>query len=97
MSCDVLLLCVGGLREVMILGRRLIWKSTISIHRGNLQALLVEAAKEAGAKIEVDSKVVGIDESGPSPVAVTKDGRRIEADLIIGADGKSLPHLKTKH
>jgi salicylate hydroxylase len=30
---------------------------------------------------------VEIDESGESPVAITKDGRRFEADIIIGADG----------
>jgi salicylate hydroxylase len=59
----------------------------MNIHRAPLQKLLVEAATEAGTMIEVNTRVVGVDDSGPSPVAITKDGRRMEADLIIGADG----------
>ena len=35
----------------------------------------------------VNARVVRIDESWPSPEAVTKDGRRFEVDVIIGADG----------
>jgi 2-polyprenyl-6-methoxyphenol hydroxylase-like FAD-dependent oxidoreductase len=49
----------------------------------------LEASKEAGVVIEINSRVVRIDENGSSPVAITKDGKRREADLIIGADGQS--------
>lgn len=68
-------------------------KSTLTIHRAPLQQLLVEAAQEAGVDIQVNTRILGIDETGPSPIAIAKDGRRIEADLIIGADGKTrIPH-----
>lgn len=61
----------------------------MSIHRAQLQNLLLETSKEAGVVIEVNARIVQIDENGDSPVAITKDGRRREADLIIGADGQS--------
>jgi 2-polyprenyl-6-methoxyphenol hydroxylase-like FAD-dependent oxidoreductase len=71
----------------------------LSIHRVQLQNLLLEASKEAGVVIEIDARVVQINENGDSPVAITKDGRRREADLIIGADGQSFntnSRLKSK-
>jgi salicylate hydroxylase len=49
----------------------------------------LEASKEAGVVIEINARVVQIDDSGGSPVAITKDERRREVDLIIGADGQS--------
>jgi salicylate hydroxylase len=61
----------------------------LSIHRAQLQSLLLEASKEVGVVIEINARVVQIDENGGSPVAITKDGRRRQADLIIGADGQS--------
>ncbi|PMD59614.1 FAD/NAD(P)-binding domain-containing protein [Hyaloscypha bicolor E] len=72
-----------------------------SLHRAPLQKLLLDAATEAGADIQINTRIIEIDESGLSPVAVTKDGRRIEADLIISADGaksmlRSLLHPKTQ-
>lgn len=67
--------------------------SNIVIHRGPLQQLLLEAATEAGAKVLVNTRIVSIDESGESPIATTKDGQRLQADLIIGADGKTLPFI----
>jgi salicylate hydroxylase len=71
----------------------------LSIHRVQLQNLLLEASKEAVVVIEVNARVVQIDENGDSPVAITKDGRRREADFIIGADGQSFnasSRLKSK-
>ncbi|KAH7391208.1 FAD dependent oxidoreductase domain-containing protein [Cadophora sp. MPI-SDFR-AT-0126] len=75
------LICESGLQEQA-------WNyDTVAIHRGQLQQLLVEAAHEAGVTILVNTRIIEIDDGGPSPVAVTKGGQRIEADLIIGADG----------
>ncbi|KAE9375886.1 FAD/NAD(P)-binding domain-containing protein [Stipitochalara longipes BDJ] len=70
-----------------------------SIHRAALQKLLLDAATAAGVDIQVNTRVIDIDESGASPIAITKDGQRIKADLIIGADGakstiRSLLHPK---
>jgi salicylate hydroxylase len=67
--------------------RRLIRDGHMNIHRAPLQKVLVEAATEAGVEILVNAKVVKIDKSA-SPSAITKDGRRFNADLIIGADGR---------
>lgn len=61
----------------------------MNIHRAQLQKVLVETATEAGVEIIVDARVVKIDESGESPVVITKDGRKFNADLIVGADGKA--------
>jgi salicylate hydroxylase len=70
-------------------------ESMTSIHRAPLQKLLLDAAIESGAEIQVNTRIIKVDESGLSPVAITKDGRRIEADLIIGADGPfPLPVVK---
>jgi hypothetical protein len=49
----------------------------------------LEASKEAGVVVEINARVVQIDENGGSPVAITKDGRRRQADLIIDADDQS--------
>jgi hypothetical protein len=57
------------------------------IHRADYQVLLYEAAKQSGATIVLGAVVDHVDERAP---AVTlQDGRRIEADLIVGADGIS--------
>lgn len=66
----------------------LIESSAIVVHRARLQQLLVQVATEAGVVIKTNTRVIDIDESEDSPVAITKEGQRIEADLIIGADGK---------
>jgi salicylate hydroxylase len=71
-------------------GERLMRSSHFNIHRAPFQRVLAEAAAEAGVKILVNARVVSIDDSGKSPIAITKDGRIFEADLIIGADGTLL-------
>ncbi|EEP76553.1 conserved hypothetical protein [Uncinocarpus reesii 1704] len=55
------------------------------IHRADYQRILFDAAKEAGAKILLGTPVDSIDERAPA--AILTDGRRLVADLIIGADG----------
>lgn len=78
------------LEHTMLTARR-----NLVAHRGPLQSLLVEAAQaaqEAGVVIQLSTRIVSIDETGLSSAATTKEQRRIEADLIIGADGK-LPSL----
>ncbi|EER28730.1 hypothetical protein D8B26_000995 [Coccidioides posadasii str. Silveira] len=55
------------------------------IHRADYQRILFEAAKESGAKIMLGTPVEYVDER--CPAAVMADGRKLAADLIIGADG----------
>jgi 2-methyl-3-hydroxypyridine 5-carboxylic acid dioxygenase len=55
-----------------------------AITRPQLHALLAEAARAAGVEIVTGSRAVAAE---PSGVLVLEDGIRIEADLVVGADG----------
>jgi 2-methyl-3-hydroxypyridine 5-carboxylic acid dioxygenase len=55
-----------------------------AITRPKLHALLVEAARAAGVEIVTGSRAAGADPAGALLMA---DGTRLEADLVIGADG----------
>lgn len=56
------------------------------IHRGDLQRILLNAAKRAGVEIRTATKVVAVDPEFSARVK-TKDGEWIEGDVIIAADG----------
>ncbi|KAI1917090.1 hypothetical protein LOZ12_004599 [Ophidiomyces ophidiicola] len=55
------------------------------IHRADYQRILFDAAQESGAKILLGAPLEYVDQWAPA--AFLLDGRRITADLIIGADG----------
>src|SRR5882757_4629396 len=55
-----------------------------AITRPKLHSLLAEAARAAGVEIVTSSRAVGADPAGALLMA---DGSRLEADLVIGADG----------
>lgn len=57
------------------------------VHRADLIALLLEGARAAGVELRLLQQVQAVDLSGERPVAVTAQGARVEADLMIGADG----------
>lgn len=65
----------------------------LQVHRADLHRVLLDAATSPGAPGEpvatmTDSRVVGVDESDPlRPAALLDDGRRVEASVIVGADG----------
>jgi salicylate hydroxylase len=56
-------------------------------HRANLHSCLVDRATELGAKIQTNSRVEEIECSKESSTVVLTDGRRLTADLVVGADG----------
>ena len=56
------------------------------VHRADLIALLEAGARTAGVAIRLAARV-GEVTAGPVPAVVLEDGTRLEADLIIGADG----------
>lgn len=56
----------------------------VMFHRQALVDLLAGAAEKAGARLESGSRVVGAEAGG---VIALDDGRRFEADLVVGADG----------
>lgn len=55
----------------------------VYIHRADLHAILVDAAARAGVSLLTDAAAVAVEGS----TAVLHDGRRLEADLLVGADG----------
>ncbi len=57
------------------------------VHRADLIALLRDGALEAGVKILLDHKVDRADVTGPTPVLHLIDGRSLDANIVIGADG----------
>ncbi|KAH8887265.1 FAD/NAD(P)-binding domain-containing protein [Thozetella sp. PMI_491] len=60
----------------------------IAIHRGDYQDVLLAEALRAGVTVMVHAEVVGVEASRESQqTLILKDGRRIEADVVIGADG----------
>jgi flavin-dependent dehydrogenase len=56
------------------------------IHRADLQQVLYQAAVERGITLRLGCPVVAIDDENVA--VVLKGGERIEADVIVGADGK---------
>jgi salicylate hydroxylase len=54
-------------------------------HRGDYHDTFLRAVREAGIEMNVGSEVVAFDEDNPS--ITLADGRKIYADLIVGADG----------
>lgn len=55
----------------------------VTIHRADLHAVLVEAAQAAGVILNTDAAVTATH----GTTAVLHDGRTIEGDILIGADG----------
>lgn len=58
------------------------------IHRAELHQVLVKRAYAVGVKIELDTFVSMIDQAEPS--VTLKNGTSLKADLVIGADGKTI-------
>lgn len=55
------------------------------LHRVDVQLALVTRAKELGADLRLDARVVNIDFDAPS--LTLQSGEKMQADLVIGADG----------
>ncbi|OQV07457.1 FAD binding domain-containing protein [Cladophialophora immunda] len=63
----------------------------LAIHRGDYQNVLLEAARKNGAKIITNGEVTGIEqgtgEDLGKQIVLMKDGNRMMADIVVGADG----------
>lgn len=57
------------------------------LHRADLIALLLQGAEEAGVTLRLLTRVAAVDLSGPRPALELEGGKRLEAGLLIGADG----------
>lgn len=56
------------------------------IHRGDLQSILLQSAKDAGCDIRTDHKVVKCDDGFEARVQL-QSGEWIEGDIVVAADG----------
>ncbi|KAL2002286.1 hypothetical protein VTN02DRAFT_264 [Thermoascus thermophilus] len=58
-------------------------------HRADLHSCLYQRALELGADVRTNSRVDGVEYQydPPRATAVLTDGRRVTADLVVGADG----------
>ena len=59
------------------------------IHRADYQNVLLDEALRLGADLRLDQQVERVECNETEPCAVFKDGNRLEADVIVGADGLS--------
>jgi 2-polyprenyl-6-methoxyphenol hydroxylase-like FAD-dependent oxidoreductase len=76
-----------GMRYKILMSYR-IW----AVHRADLQQVLFEAAVKRGISLRLGCPVVEVDDENLA--VVIKGGERIEADVIVGADGKSAPRKR---
>ena len=63
------------------------------MHRGDFQRVLVEEALSLGVDILTGAEVIDVIESANRQNLNIKGGKIIEADVVIGADGKILSAL----
>ncbi|KAJ3498988.1 hypothetical protein NLG97_g697 [Lecanicillium saksenae] len=60
----------------------------IAIHRGDYQSVLLEEATASGANILTHAEAIDLESHSDAQTSVhLKDGRRLFADVVIGADG----------
>jgi len=72
-----------GLRYGRRWSRRAEEPLVLMTQRRRLDAFLAEQASAAGAEFRDGAKVTGVDSGG----AVTIEGKRLDADVVVGADG----------
>ncbi len=56
------------------------------VHRGDVIALLDQAARDAGVQVRLLHKAAEVRPGAPAQVHL-RDGQRLEAELVVGADG----------
>ena len=57
------------------------------IHRADYHTVLLNEALRLGAGLRKDAEVVDINISSENPYVVIRNGEKIYADVIVGADG----------
>lgn len=60
---------------------------SVGITRPRLHRILAEAAQETGAKIHVGSRCLDLETTDDAARVCVEDGTRLDADVVIGADG----------
>lgn len=59
----------------------------IEVERGDLLAILAEAATTAGASLRFGARVEAVEGGDDTPIVILTGGQRITADLVVAADG----------
>lgn len=64
-------------------------RSYWDFHRANLHMCLLERMEQLGGKVECNSRALDVivEGEGESATVVLADGRRVSADVVVGADG----------
>jgi 2-polyprenyl-6-methoxyphenol hydroxylase-like FAD-dependent oxidoreductase len=70
-------------REARPCGQHLLG-GAVAVHRGDLQAVLLEAA---GGAVRLGVEITVLEQTADEVVAKTADGSEEHADLLVGADG----------
>ncbi|MBX3567922.1 MAG: FAD-dependent monooxygenase [Rhizobiaceae bacterium] len=60
---------------------------SITLGRGELAALLLERARQAGADVRFDAAVAAVDAGSDGVVVRLADGSAFDADMLVAADG----------
>lgn len=70
-----------------------------SIHRGELQVLLLDAVRDrlGDTAVEVGRPVVGYSQDADSVTVLFKDGVELRTDLLVGAEGLRSPLRRQMH
>jgi len=63
--------------------------SGYALSRPGFQRFLFDVAEQRGVRFRFDSRVETIEDNSLRPVLICKNGSRIYADVLIGADGTS--------
>lgn len=58
-----------------------------AIHRADYQDVLLQEARRLGVGIRLGVDVISIDCDTEQPAAILRDGQRLYADVVVGADG----------
>ncbi|KAE9379620.1 FAD/NAD(P)-binding domain-containing protein [Stipitochalara longipes BDJ] len=69
----------------------------LRVYRDKLRHALLDAAKKSGVEVKYGMRCTGIEiETSSQAIATFEDGEKVQADLIVGADGvnsKIRPHI----
>jgi salicylate hydroxylase len=60
----------------------------VQLHRADLQSALFKIASQHGVQVHTKSRVIDFDLD--QPAIIFDDGRKVEADLVIAADGEAV-------
>lgn len=64
-----------------------------SVHRADLQEIMVEAAIKHGAELRLGCPVIAVVENQENATVIIQGYERIKADVVVGADGKQVKDL----